>query len=66
MELVLVGLIIFVCAVVIIELTAYGIRNMRSAQRVKIRKRLRKFKYVETGLDGAEILKKGCSATSPS
>ena len=45
MELVIVGIIIFVCAVVIIELTVYAIRNMRSAQRVRIRKRLRKFKY---------------------
>lgn len=58
MEILIVGIVIFVCAVVIIELTAYAIRNMRSAQRVKIRKRLRKFKYVETGAGGSDIVKK--------
>jgi tight adherence protein B len=35
----------------------YGVRHMRTAQRIKIRKRLKKFTYVESESEGAEILK---------
>jgi tight adherence protein B len=50
---------LFLATVIIIELVIFGIRNMRSTQRKKIRKRLRKYTYVEgSGSDGADILKK--------
>jgi tight adherence protein B len=58
MELFAIGLGIFIATVLIIQLLSYGVRHMRATQRVKIRKRLRKYTYGEPGGDGAEILKK--------
>jgi tight adherence protein B len=50
---------IFLGTVVIIELVVFGVRHMRSTQRIKIRKRLRKYTFVEGGgADGSDILKK--------
>jgi len=57
MDLFEVGFGIFIATVLIIQLVMYGVGHMRTAQRVKIRKRLRKLTYVESGGDGAEILK---------
>ena len=58
MDLFAIGFGIFIATVLIIQLVMYGVRHMRTTQRVKIRKRLRKLTYVESGPDGAEILKK--------
>ena len=58
MDLLAIGFGIFIATVVIIQLVMYGARHMRTTQRVKIRKRLRKLTYVESGNDGAQILKK--------
>jgi tight adherence protein B len=58
MELIVIGAGIFLAAVVIIELLTYAFRHMQSARRVKIRKRLRRYAFVEGGADGTEILKK--------
>jgi tight adherence protein B len=59
MEFWAVGFGIFLATVIVIELLVFGVRNMRSTQRSKIRKRLRKYTYVEGGgADGADILKK--------
>jgi tight adherence protein B len=58
MELFIIGAGMFLVIVIIIELVTYAVKNMRSAKRAKIRKRLRKYVYVESGGDGAEILKK--------
>ena len=58
MELFAIGFGIFFAAVLIIQLLSYGVRHMRATQRVKIRKRLRKYTYAEGGGDGTEILKK--------
>ena len=55
MELIVIGVGIFVLAIVVIELLRFAFRNMRSAQRAQIRKRLRRFTYVEGGRDGTEI-----------
>ena len=57
MDLFTIGFGIFIATVLIIQLVTYGVRHMRTTQRVKIRKRLRKLTYVESGPDGAEILK---------
>jgi tight adherence protein B len=57
-DIVWIGALIFVCTVVSIELISYGVRNMRSTQRLKIRKRLRKHVYVSSAKDDTEILKK--------
>ena len=58
MEFFLIGIGIFVFAVVIIELVNFAIRNSSSAKSGKIRKRLRKYSYVDGGEEGADILKK--------
>jgi tight adherence protein B len=58
MELVAIGFGIFIATVLVIQLAAYGVRNMRTAQRAKIRRRLRKYTYTEEGSGGSEILKK--------
>jgi tight adherence protein B len=57
MDLFAIGFGIFIATVLIIQLVMYGVRHMRTAQRAKIRKRLRKLTYVESGGDGDEILK---------
>ena len=58
MELILIGIGIFIFAVVIIELVAFAIRNSNSAKSGKIRKKLRKYSYEDGGEDEADILKK--------
>jgi tight adherence protein B len=65
MDLLAIGFGIFIATVVIIQLVMYGVRHMRTTQRVKIRKRLRKLTYVESGGDGAEILKKRAYSDIP-
>jgi tight adherence protein B len=58
MELFAIGFGLFLATVLIIQLVTYGVRHMRTTQRVKIRRRLRKYTYVDSGTDGSEILKK--------
>ena len=58
MEQILIGGIIFIISVIAIELLIFAFKNARSPQRTKIRKRLRKFSYVESGVEGANILRK--------
>jgi tight adherence protein B len=65
MDLFAIGFGIFIATVLIIQLVTYGVRHMRTTQRVKIRKRLRKLTYVESGPDGAEILKKRAFSDIP-
>jgi tight adherence protein B len=57
MELFAIGFGIFIVTVLIIQLVTYGVSHMLTTQRGKIRKRLRKYTYVESESDGAEILK---------
>lgn len=52
------GVILFVLLIIVVELLIYGYRNMRSPDRAKIRKRLRKFVYVQEGAEGSDILRK--------
>jgi tight adherence protein B len=66
MELFAIGFGIFIAAVLIIQLVTYGVRHMRATQRMQIRRRLRKYTYVETGTDGSEILKKRAFSDIPS
>ena len=58
MEMVVIGGGIFLALILVIELVVYGVRNMRTTKRMKIRRRLRKYVYVESEKDSAEILKK--------
>jgi tight adherence protein B len=58
MELFAIGFGIFITTVLIIQLVTYGVRHMRATQRVQIRRRLRKYTFVESGIEGSEILKK--------
>jgi tight adherence protein B len=58
MEQFILGMIIFIACVIVIELLIYAGKNARSPKRAKIRKRLRKYVYVEEGIQGADILRK--------
>jgi tight adherence protein B len=58
MELVLIGIGIFVFAVVIIELITFAIRNSGSAKSGRIRKKLRKYSFDDGEEEGTDILKK--------
>jgi tight adherence protein B len=58
MEQIIIGGIIFIVCVIMIELLIYAVKNARSPNRARIRKRLRKFAYVEEGMDGSDILRK--------
>ena len=49
MDLFAIGFGIFIATVVIIQLVMYGVRHMRTTQRVKIRKRLRKLPMSKAG-----------------
>ena len=65
MDLFAIGFGIFIATVLIIQLVMYGVGHMRTTQRVKIRKRLRKLTVVEGGSDGDEILKKRALSDIP-
>ena len=58
MELLILGGAIFISCVIVIELIIYAVKNARSPNRARIRKRLRKFAYVEEGIGGSDILRK--------
>jgi tight adherence protein B len=58
MDLFVAGIIIFIMSVTVIELSFYAFRHMRAPARAKIRKRLRKYSYVQSGDGSADILKK--------
>ena len=58
MNLFVIGAIIFFMAVIIIELLIYAVKNMRSVNRAKIRKRLRKHTYVKDSTMQIDIVKK--------
>jgi tight adherence protein B len=58
MELIIIGICIFVFAVVVIELVAFAIRNSNSAKSRKIRKKLRKYSYDDREEEETNIIKK--------
>jgi tight adherence protein B len=58
MENLMSAIIIFVICLIVIELLIYAVKNARSPNRGKIRKRLRKYAYVEEGVDGSDIMRK--------
>jgi len=58
MNVFIVGLVLFAMAICVIELLAFSFRQIRSPQRAKIRKRLRKYTYEENQKNGADILRK--------
>lgn len=49
MDFLLTSAVLIVSSLIIIELFLYAYRNMRTVQRARIKKRLRKYTYVETG-----------------
>ena len=58
MEKLMTAIIIFVTALIVIELLIYAVKNAKSPDRGKIRKRLRRYTYVEKGVDGSDIMRK--------
>ena len=57
MEKLMSAIIIFIICLIVIELLIYAVKNARSPNRGKIRKRLRKYTYVEEGVGGADIVR---------
>ena len=57
MEKLISAIIIFIICLIVIELLIYAVKNARSPNRGKIRKRLRKYAYVEEGVGGADIMR---------
>jgi hypothetical protein len=51
MEKLVTAIIIFIICLIVIELLIYAGKNARSPNRGKIRKRLRKYAYVEEGVE---------------
>jgi tight adherence protein B len=58
MEKLVTAIIIFIICLIVIELLIYAGKNARSPNRGKIRKRLRKYAYVEEGVGGEDIMRK--------
>jgi len=58
MNIFVIGAIIFLIAIIIIELSIYAVKNMRSVNRAKIRKRLRKHTYDKDNTGQIDIVKK--------
>jgi tight adherence protein B len=58
MEELVFAIIIFIICLVVIELLIYATKNTRSPNRGKIRKRLRKYTYVEEDVGSSDILRK--------
>jgi tight adherence protein B len=54
----MIAAIIFIMCVIVINLLIYAGKNARSPYRAKIRKRLRKYVYVDKGIEGSDILRK--------
>jgi tight adherence protein B len=52
------GAIIFIILVIVVELLIFGYKNLRSPNRAKIRKRLRKTAYTQGDGAGTDILRK--------
>lgn len=58
MEIVIIGIGIFIASVSIIELMIYAISNLRTTREARIKKRLRKYTFEESSVGDGSILKK--------
>ena len=58
MNIFVIGTIIFFIAIIVIELLIYAVKNMKSVNRAKIRKRLRKHTYEKENSGQIDIVKK--------
>jgi len=58
MNIFVIGAIIFFIVIIVIELSIYAVKNMRSVNRAKIRKRLRKHTYDKDSTGQIDIVKK--------
>ncbi|MDD2391041.1 MAG: type II secretion system F family protein [Desulfobacterales bacterium] len=58
MKFAVIGVIIFILSVLIIELAVYALKQMHSANRSKVRKRLRKYSYIQTGSEHDDIIRR--------
>ena len=66
MNIFVIGAIIFFIAIIVIELSIYAVKNMRSVNRAKIRKRLRKHTYDKDNMGQIDIVKKRILSDIPS
>jgi len=58
MNIFVIGIIIFFITIIVIELSIFAVKNMRSVNRAKIRKRLRKHTYDKDNTGQIDIVKK--------
>jgi tight adherence protein B len=58
MQLYIIGISIFIGSVIVLEMLIYAFKNLRSPHRAKIRKRLRKYIYVQDASAGTDIMRK--------
>jgi len=58
MNIFVIGIIIFFIAIIVIELSIFAVKNMKSVNRAKIRKRLRKHTYDKDNTGQIDIVKK--------
>jgi len=65
MEILIIGFMMFLGSVIIIELLTYGVSHLRATQKVKIKKRLGKYAYEESGAGDGSILKKRIASDIP-
>ena len=66
MNIYVIGIIIFFILVIVIELFIYAVKNMRSVQSARIRKRLKKHTYVKDSAGQIDIVKKRVLSDVPS
>ncbi|MFO7559452.1 MAG: type II secretion system F family protein [Desulfobacterales bacterium] len=65
MNLIVVGISIFILSVIIIELSVYGYKNMKATDRSKIRKKLRAYSYSSQHEESTDILRKRVLSSDP-
>ena len=66
MNIYVIGIIIFFMVVIVIELFTYAVKHMRSVQRARIRKRLKKHTYVKDSAGQIDIVKRRVLSDIPS
>lgn len=57
MNIYLLGMLIFVVSICVIEIVTFAFRQLKSPQRAKLRKRLRKYTYIESPQNSDDILR---------
>jgi len=65
MNLIIIGISIFILSVIIIELSVYGYKNMKAPDRSKIRKKLRAYSHASRHEEKTDILRRRVLSSNP-